>query len=157
MNDTLLDYYEQELTYIRQMGMEFAEKYPKIAGRLMLESGKSSDPHTERLIEAFAFISGRIHKKINDDFPDMTESLLSIIYPHYNNPIPSMTIAQFKPMMQNVPETGYTIERGVKLYTKAVNDTPCQFTTSQPVEIWPIEVTKAQLKDPEIRVLTEQW
>ncbi len=156
MNDTLLDYYEHELTYIRQMGVEFAEKYPKIAGRLMLESEKSSDPHTERLIEAFAFLSGRIHKKINDDFPDMTESLLSIIYPHYNNPIPSMTIAQFKPLMQSVPETGYTIERGVKLYTKAVNDTPCQFTTSQPVEIWPIEVTKAQLKDPEIRVKNAQ-
>ncbi len=156
MNDKLLDYYEQELTYIRQMGMEFAENYPKIANRLMLESEKSSDPHTERLIEAFAFISGRIHKKIDDDFPDMTESLLSIIYPHYNNPIPSMTIAQFKPMMQNVPESGYTIERGVKLYTKAVNDTPCQFTTSQAIEIWPIEVIKAQLKDPEIRIKDAQ-
>ena len=74
MDDALLNYYEQELSYVRQMGAEFAGKYPKIAGRLLLENDKSSDPHTERLIEAFAFISGRIHKKIDDDFPEITQS-----------------------------------------------------------------------------------
>lgn len=54
MDDSLLNYYEQELSFIRQMGAEFAGKYPKIARRLLLEHDKSSDPHTERLIEAFA-------------------------------------------------------------------------------------------------------
>ncbi len=59
-----------------KVGAEFADKFPKIAGRLQLEHDRSSDPHTERLIEAFAFISARIHKKIDDDFPAITESLL---------------------------------------------------------------------------------
>ncbi|MBI5590673.1 MAG: type VI secretion system baseplate subunit TssF [Deltaproteobacteria bacterium] len=150
MDDALLKYYEQELSYIRQMGAEFAGKYPKIAGRLLLEHDKSSDPHTERLIEAFAFISGRIHKKIDDDFPEITQSLFNIIYPHYNNPIPSLTIAKFEPMMQNISETGYWIDRGTKLYSKPVYGTPCQFTTCQPVEIWPVEVTLAGLRDPKV-------
>ena len=51
-----LNYYERELTFIREMGAEFAKKYPKIAGRLLLEPDKCEDPHTERLIEAFAFL-----------------------------------------------------------------------------------------------------
>ena len=148
MDDALLNYYEQELSYIRQMGAEFAGKYPKIAGRLLLEHDKSSDPHTERLIEAFAFISGRIHKKIDDDFPEITQSLFNVIYPHYNNPVPSLTIARFEPMLQNISEAGYRIDRGAKLYSKPVYGTPCQFTTCQPLEIWPVEVIAAGLRDP---------
>jgi len=81
MDDDFLSYYERELTFVREMGREFAKKYPKIAGRLLLESDKCEDPHTERLIEAFAFLSARIHRKIDDDFPEITQSLLNILYP----------------------------------------------------------------------------
>ena len=148
MDDTLLNYYEQELSYIRQMGSEFAESYPKIAARLELTSDASADPHIERLIEAFAFLSGRIHKKINDDFPEITESLFNIIYPHYNNPIPSMAIAKFEPIIQNVPESGFNIDRGAKLYSRPVNGTPCRFTTTQKTTIWPVEVVSVDIAEP---------
>ncbi len=150
MEDTFLSYYEQELTYIREMGAEFARKYPKIAGRLLLEPDKSEDPHTERIIEAFAFLCGRIHKKIDDDFPQITESLLNIIYPHYVNPIPSMTVVRFDPVMENITESGYTIEKGIKLLSKPVAGVPCHFRTCMPTTIWPIEVMSAEFKDPEI-------
>ena len=53
MRDELLSYYERELTYVRRLGAEFAQKYPKIASRLLLEPGRCEDPHVERLIEAF--------------------------------------------------------------------------------------------------------
>ncbi len=130
------------------MGAEFSKKYPKIAGRLLLEPDKCEDPHTERLIEAFAFISSRIHKKIDDDFPELTESLFNIIYPHYINPIPSTTIVQFSPLKQKISEVGYTIDNNSTLYSKPVNGTPCQFTTRQPVTLWPVEVVSAELQDP---------
>ena len=97
MEDDILNYYERELTFIREMGAEFARKYPKIAGRLLLEPDKCEDPHTERLIEAFSLLAGRIHKKIDDDFPEITEALLNIIYPHYVSPVPSMSVARFEP------------------------------------------------------------
>ncbi|RPJ11367.1 MAG: type VI secretion system baseplate subunit TssF, partial [Deltaproteobacteria bacterium] len=100
MDDDILNYYERELTFIRELGVEFAKKYPKIAGRLLLEPDKCEDPHTERLIEAFAFISGRIHKKIDDDFPELTEALLNVLYPHYINPIPPVSIVRFDPVQQ---------------------------------------------------------
>lgn len=148
MNDRILNYYERELTFIRELGAEFARKYPKIAGRLQLEPDKCEDPHTERLIEAFAFISGRIHKKIDDDFPELTESLLNIVYPHYINPIPSMSVVKFEPVKKAIAAAGYRIEKNTSLYSKPINGVPCQFTTSYPVTLWPIEVVSAELRDP---------
>jgi type VI secretion system protein ImpG len=155
MNDDILNYYEQELTFIREMGAEFARKYPKIAGRLLLEPDKCEDPHTERLIEAFAFLCGRIHKKIDDDFPEITESLLNIIYPHYINPIPSMSVVKFE-TIKTIPLSGYRIEKNTALYSKPVSGFPCQFTTSYPVTLWPIEVVSAGLRDPKKPVRNAQ-
>lgn len=148
MEDSLLNYYERELTFIREMGAEFAKKYPKIAGRLQLEPDRCDDPFTERLIEAFAFLSGRIHKKIEDDFPEITESLLSIVYPHYIRPIPSMSIVRFEPIKQTIPPVGYEIDKNAVLYSKSVGGTACQYTTSYPVTIWPVDVVSARLQDP---------
>jgi type VI secretion system protein ImpG len=149
MDDSLLEYYEKELTFIREMGAEFARKYPKIAGRLLLEADKCEDPHTERLIEAFAFISGRIHKKINDDFPEITESLLNILYPHYVSPIPSVSIAKFEPARKTLTASGYRIEKNTPLYSQPVDGTPCQFSTCYPVTLWPVEVVAVDLQDPQ--------
>src|SRR5262249_14463684 len=95
MPDDLLTYYERELSFLRQIGAEFAVKYPKIASRLLLEADKCEDPHVERLIQAFAFLAGRIHHKIDDEFPEITDALLGVLYPHYLAPLPSMSIVQF--------------------------------------------------------------
>jgi len=148
MDDDILNYYERELTFIREMGSEFAKKYPKIAGRLLLEPDKCEDPHTERLIEAVAFLSGRVHKKIDDEFPEITESLLQILYPHYISPIPSMSVVTFEPFRQTISPGGYLIERDTRLYSKPVQGVPCQFTTKYPVTLWPVEVVSAGLADP---------
>jgi type VI secretion system protein ImpG len=92
VRDDLLYYYERELAFLRRMGAEFAQAYPKIASRLQLEPSKSEDPHVERLLEAFAFLAARVHLKIDDDFPEVVESLLNVVYPHYVRPIPSMSL-----------------------------------------------------------------
>lgn len=149
MNDELLSYYERELTFLRQMGAEFAEKYPKVAGRLILEAEKCEDPHVERLIEAVAFLTGRIQCKLDDQLPEITESLLGILYPHYLAPIPSMSIVQFLlDPEQAMLQTGQTIPRGSMLYSKPVAGNPCRFRTCYPVTVWPIEVASARFEPP---------
>lgn len=148
MDNDILNYYERELAFIREMGAEFAKKYPKIAGRLLLEPDKCEDPHTERLIEAVAFLSGRVHKKIDDEFPEITESLLQILYPHYISPIPSMSVVTFEPVRRTIPPNGYLIDRDTMLYSKPVHGAPCQFTTKYPVTLWPVEVISAGLAEP---------
>ena len=74
--EDLLPYYERELAFLRRYSRDFAERYPKIAGRLLLVGDISEDPHVERLIESFALMGARISKKIEDDYPEFTEALL---------------------------------------------------------------------------------
>ena len=96
MRDELLGYYERELVFLRRMGADFARRYPKIAARLLLDEEKIEDPHVERMIEAFAFLTARVQVKLKDEFPELVDALLNILYPHYLAPIPSMAIAQLE-------------------------------------------------------------
>src|SRR5262245_64769207 len=96
MSESIYRFYERELLFTRQMAQEFARQYPAAAGRLLLEPNRSVDPHIERLIEAFALLAGRVHHKIDDEFPELTDALLGVLYPHYLAPIPSMGIVQFE-------------------------------------------------------------
>ena len=88
MSDELLPYYDRELAFVRRLGAEFAEAHPKIAGRLRLSPDTAEDPHVERLIEAFAYLNARLRHKLDDDFPELSDAMLSVLYPHYLSPIP---------------------------------------------------------------------
>ena len=150
MRNELRDYYESELTFLRQVGAEFADKYPKIASRLMLESDRCEDPHVERMLEAFALLAARVHLRIDDDFPQITESLLNILYPHYLRPVPSMTVAQF----HTDPESGkltsaLKIPKGTVLYSRPVEGVPCKFRTSYDTTLWPFKISQAQWMTPD--------
>jgi type VI secretion system protein ImpG len=146
MADELLDYYNRELTYIRQLAAKFGERYPKIAERLQLGLDRSEDPHVERLIEAFAYLTARVRSKIDDELPEVTASLLDILYPHYQAPTPSMAIVQFRlDPEQSGLTSGYPIPRGTELETEPVHGEPCRFRTGYPVTLWPVEVKSAEL------------
>jgi type VI secretion system protein ImpG len=150
VRDELLEYYERELTYLRQMGAEFCEKYPKVASRLMLEPTRCEDPHVERLIESFAFLAARIHLKIDDEFPEITEALLSVLYPHYVRPIPSATIVQFHlDPEQGKVSTGVTIPKGSMLYSQPVDGYACKFQCCYDTTLWPFRVLQAQWLTPD--------
>lgn len=150
MRDDLLLYYERELTFLRHMGAEFAEKYPKIASRLVLEQDKCEDPHVERMLEAFAFLAARVHLKIDDEFPEITEALLTVLYPHYLRPIPSMSVVEFEldPKQGNL-SSGLLIPRGSMLYSAPVNGVPCKYRTCYDTTLWPLRVTEAQWRSPD--------
>lgn len=146
MRDQLLHYYERELGFIRRTAGEFAAKYPEVAGRLLLEPTKCDDPHVERMIEAFAMLSARIQIRLNDDFTEVTDALLSVLYPHYLSPIPSMTIVQ----LDVDPEAGLSgrgmrVDRHTVLYSRPVNNVRCRFRTAYPVTLWPIEVESVEI------------
>ncbi|MGH7916730.1 MAG: type VI secretion system baseplate subunit TssF, partial [Candidatus Binataceae bacterium] len=150
MADELLTYYEQELSFIRQMGAEFAAHYPKIAGRLLLEPNRCEDPHVERLIQAFALLSARIRHKLDDEFPELTDALLEVLYPHYLTPLPSFSIAQFViDPDQGKLSGGHRIERDTALLSQPVAGTPCRFRTCYPVTLWPLEVASARFDAPD--------
>lgn len=144
MRDDLLFYYQRELTFLRQLGEEFAHKHPKVAGRLLLEPGKCEDPHVERLLEGFAFLAARVHLKLDDEFPEIVEALLSVVYPQYLSPVPSMSIVQFHlDPEQGKLTSGLTVGRNRTLSSAPVNGVPCQFRTAYDATLWPLQVASA--------------
>lgn len=145
MRDDLLPYYERELKFIRQMAGEFAEKYPKVAGRLLLEPDTCDDPHVERLIEAFALLAGRIHHKLDDEFPEITEALLDVLYPHYLRPVPPQAIAQFQLGPSQSAPASTTVPLGIPVHTRPENGNVCSFRTCYPVTLWPLRITGASV------------
>ena len=151
-HEELLKYYKSELTYLRRMGSVFAERYPKVAKRLELGHDECSDPHVERLIEAFAFLTGRLQHEIDSEFPDITSALLNILYPQLTSPIPSMAIAQFNVGHdQGKLTTGFTIDRHTSLFADAANGVFCRFRTCYPVTLWPLRVDRAAIES------TSRW
>lgn len=145
MREDLLPYYERELKFIRQIAGEFAEKYPKVAGRLKLQPDTCEDPHVERLIEAFALLAGRIHHKLDDEFPEITESLLEVLYPHYLRPIPSQAIVQFQmTALESAPESAL-VPAGTAVHSKPDRGDVCSFRTCYPVTVWPIRIVNASV------------
>jgi type VI secretion system protein ImpG len=149
MSEPLYRYYERELVFIRQMAAEFARQYPAAAGRLLLEPNRSLDPHVERLIEAFALLAGRVHHKIDDEFPELTDALLNILYPHYLAPIPSIAVVQMVPDPARTPmKDGFHLPRHSRLRSRPVNDLPCKYRTAYPVTLWPVALTAARVQGP---------
>jgi type VI secretion system protein ImpG len=142
--DSLLPYYERELTYLRRLSQDFAKRYPKVANRLLLSGETCEDPHVERLIESFAFLTSRIHKKLDDDFPEITDSLLSVVYPQYLRPFPSASIAHFDLGSAAAQLTKpVRIPRGTVLNTQSVRGVPCRFRMAYDLDLIPVQIAAA--------------
>ncbi len=149
MSDELLPYYNRELAFLRRLGAEFAQAHPKIAGRLRLGPDSSEDPHVSRLLEAFAYLNARTRFKLEDDFPEITDALLGVLYPHYLHPVPSMAILQFALAADQAELTaGYSVPPGTAVETEPIQGEPCRFRTCYPVTVWPIEMESARLSGP---------
>jgi type VI secretion system protein ImpG len=150
VREELLGYYERELTYMRQLGTEFAQKYPKLADRLLLEADHCDDPHVERLLQGFALLAARVHLKLNDDFPEISTAILETVYPHYVRPIPSMSVVEFElDPEQGKLTTGLKVPKGSVLHSHRVNGVQCKFRTSYESTVWPVEVAEASWRSSE--------
>jgi type VI secretion system protein ImpG len=143
MSDALLPYFNRELQAIRKLAQEFAEAHPKVAGRLRISGDAVDDPHVERLLDGVAFLAARVHHRLDDEFPELTDALLGVLYPHYLAPVPSCTVLQFgcQPDLL-VP---FEIKPGLTLDSEPVRGESCRFRTAYPVTLWPIEIESVRL------------
>lgn len=144
MSNDLLPYYDRELLYLREMSKEFAARHPKVAGNLRLSGDGVDDPHVARLMEGVAFLNARITNKLDDEFPELVNTLLDVLYPHYLAPVPSMATVQFRPKPEIT--TPQTIPADTELESEPVDGETCRFRTRYPVTLWPIAISDATLK-----------
>ncbi len=133
---------------MKEMSREFAEKHPKIAGRLGMHGIDVADPYVERLIEAFCFLSARTQIKLDAEFPKFTQRLLDVIYPNYNSPTPAIGVVQLQPNLKEGDLTqGFLVQKNSAFHTRILpgEATRCEFRNGQDLTLWPIEVTEAHL------------
>jgi len=146
MSESLDGWYQRELDYFRSSAAEFAQRFPKIAGRLNLGATGTRDPHVERLIQAFAFLNARIRQKLDDGFPELVDAMLSVLYPHMLSPIPSMSMIQFElDRRQKDLAKGHLIPAGTLISTERVGDFSCRFRTSYTVRLFSMAARSVRL------------
>lgn len=136
-------YYQDELTYLRQLGREFAEAYPQV-GHMLAETG--TDPDVERLLEGFAFLSGRVRQRLDSELPELTHAFVSLLWPHYMRPMPAMTIIQFEPAM--TMQDVQVIASGAEVESKPIDGTRCRFRTTTEVRLYPFTIASIDLDVP---------
>ena len=141
--EELLPYYERELGFLRRYAREFSERYPKIAGRLLIGGEVCEDPHIERMIQSFALLNSRISKRLDDDYPEFTEALFEVLYPHYLRPFPSCSIARIDYRSGPQLTVCGQVARGTQVTTDEVRGVACVFRTAYPVTVAPIVLTQA--------------
>ena len=147
MNPRFLRYYSQELQHLREVGGEFAQDYPKIAGRLGLDGFECSDPYVERLLEGFSFLAARVQMKIDAEFPRFTQHLSELVYPHFLAPTPSMAVVQLQPDLANPAlQRGFVVPRGsaMRSVLGKGDNTACEYRSAHEVTLWPVELVEAK-------------
>lgn len=151
MHETLLPYYQRELEHLREGASEFGRRYPRVASRLLFSGGESLDPSVERLLEGVAFIAARVHRRVDDSFPELTETLLDTLAPQLLQPVPARFIAQARYAPDSGPPSApIHLEAGTPLETFPIpldssgDSIACSFRTTRPFTVLPLNVRDAR-------------
>lgn len=139
MDNLTLRYFDAEMRYLREAGKEFAEAFPDRAAQLNLDKAGARDPYVERLFEGFAFLMGRLREKLDDDLPELTEGLVSLLWPHYLRTIPSLSVVELTPDHVQM-KRDELIEAGFEILSRPIGPqrTRCLYTTTQAVQLHPL-------------------
>lgn len=130
--------YENELSYLRELGQDFAHANPNLAGFL---SREASDPDVERLLEGFAFTVAQLRQKLEDEMPELVHGLIRLLWPHYLRPIPPMSVVAFAHAGDG-DAGSISVPAGISVGARIIDGTSCRFRTCYPVEVLPIAITE---------------
>lgn len=135
--------YQSELTYLRELGSEFARTNPSLMRGFAVEGG---DPDVERLLEGFAFLSAKIRQRSEDALPELCEALTDVLLPHYLRPLPATSILQFAPK-KGALRNAHRIPPGTTVAANPLEGTQCVFRTSSAVDLLPVELERCMLDE----------
>jgi type VI secretion system protein ImpG len=141
MEDLTLRYYDAEMRYLREAAKEFAQTHPDRAAMLDLDKAGTPDPYVERLFEGFAFSMGRLREKIDDDLPELTEGLVSMLWPHYLRTIPSLS-GGIHACASGGEDGGSDARRAGSVFPPGgAENTVCRYRTTRDVMLNPLNIS----------------
>ncbi|WP_187440056.1 type VI secretion system baseplate subunit TssF [Candidatus Cytomitobacter primus] len=138
----LFPYFRNSMNYLLKEGEQFAHKYPAIAKELNFSANKISDPHVKRMLEAFAFFDARLQYQIDDQISDISNHLLTALYPQFTAPIPSCTIVQFHKMKNISQKESITIPKNTQIKTKNSQNQACTFSITSQLNLSDLKIHK---------------
>lgn len=145
--DALLPHYERELAWFDEAGKAFARRYPRVAGRLAGGAELLADPHVERLIQAFALLGARLHRRLDLEMPRIAEALLELLHPAALRPFPCCGLARFAAERSLAQmSSARCVPRGTLLHSAPVQGVSCRFTSAYDVWLAPLRVAEAGLR-----------
>jgi type VI secretion system protein ImpG len=146
MDRVFLEYYEEELTHIRDLAAEFADMHPAVARNLSLDTVPCPDPYVERLLDGVAFLAARTRLKVDAERSRFARAVIDVLYPDLIAPTPATAMAVLKPGQQvQTMIAGHVVPRGTRLVSglQPGLSTRSTYTTVQDVPLWPIEIASA--------------
>jgi type VI secretion system protein ImpG len=94
-----------------------------------------------------------LREKLDDDLPELTEGLVSLLWPHYLRTIPSMSVVEFTPDWREMKEQ-MRIVKGFEVNSRPIGEkgTRCRYTTTKEMTLQPLSLEHARLStDPDGR------
>lgn len=146
MENLTLRYFDAEMRYLREAGKEFAQAFPDRAAQLNLDKPGAQDPYVERLFEGFAFLMGRLREKLDDDLPELTEGLVSLLWPHYLRTIPSLSVVELLPEYAQM-KGSEVLAKGFGVLSQPIGPqrTRCSYTTTEDLTLQPLALQSLRL------------
>lgn len=135
-------YYQDELRYLREVGPEFARANPELA-RFLADRG--SDPDVERLLEGVAFLCGRVREKLDDELPELTATMMTLLWPHYLRSVPSMSMLEFSPNIEGM-RGPLSVPAGSEFASIPIDGTRCRYRSTWPIVLRPWAMKKVALE-----------
>lgn len=133
-------YYQRELDWLLQEGQRFSRVHNE-AQHLAQRSG---DPDAERLLEGFAFLSAKIHARLDSAAPDLLHPLAEVLMPHILRPTPSCAMLEVR-MDASQGRSVVELPKHALVCSRPMDGMPLTMRTTRPLRVLPIELESIKL------------
>ncbi|CAI1707434.1 Uncharacterized protein conserved in bacteria [Serratia ficaria] len=147
LSEHFLGLYNEELRYLRESGQQFAERHPQVAQHLGMHTGGVQDPFVERLLEGTAFLSARVHERIDNEYPEFALQMLSRLAPLWYTPTPSIATVAFEPDFTSpLWQAPVSLPKGSKisLADASLKNKSATFITGRALHLQPVDICAAE-------------
>ncbi len=147
LSERFLGLYNEELRYLRECGIEFAERHPQVAQHLGMHRDGVQDPFVERLLEGAAFLSARVHERIENEYPEFALQMLERLAPYWHTPMPAVATIGLTPDFTSPQwQAPVVLPKGSKviLSDASLRNKNATFVTGRELHLQPVAIERAE-------------
>ncbi|WP_422467521.1 type VI secretion system baseplate subunit TssF [Endozoicomonas sp. ALC013] len=144
MPDSLLAWYERELTLLWEGARHFAEQHPQQAQSLGISYDTVDDPHVARVMESFALLTARMARQAARESGKISIDLLQVVFPLCVQPLPSVSMIRVAPDIDQ--SSVKTLPQGTRFRAYIDDDRYCQFRTTRQLELCPFDIVSTHIE-----------